>query len=219
MEDNEYYLSIENDIQFDEKQEDAQERTIRICPFLRYVLWVSWSFLTSVIISCIFRFIYRNLAVREGSVFTKTIVSILLIIVMISLMVYIYRILDSCITKCLKKKSLKKTAAVKDYIEQVNGIQENITKKESSVTVDWNGKVHGVYISDGAPSHWEIPVNTNHTYLTFSEDHHKNTVIIRFENYGNPYLDRSVHILCPYSLYNRYQNRESLTFVKGKLIK
>lgn len=214
MEDNEYYLSIENDIQFDEKQEDAQERTIRICSFLRYVLWVSWSFLTSVIISCIFRFIYRNLAVMEWSVFTKAIVSVLLIIPMTALMVHIYRILDSCRTK-----SLKKTAAVKDYIEQVNGIQENISKEESCITVDWSGKVHGVYISDGAPSHWEIPVNTNHTYLTFSEDRHKNTVTVRFENYGDPYLDRSVHILCPYSLYNKYQNRESLTFVEGKLIK
>lgn len=56
------------------------------------------------------------------------------------------------------------------------------------------------YKSKGAPSHWEIPINTNHTYLTFSEDHHKNTVTVRFENYGDPYLDRSVHILCPYSL-------------------
>lgn len=214
MEDNVYYLNIENDMHFEDNQKNVQMRAIRMYSFLRYILWISWVLLTSVIVFCIFGSIYRIQAASEGSVFAKTMVSVLLIITMNALMVHIYRILDSCRTK-----SLKKNAAVKDCIEQVNGIQENIFKKESCITVDWNGKVHGVYISDGAPSHWEIPVNTNHTYLTFSEDHHKNTVTVRFENYGDPYLDRSVHILCPYSLYNRYQNRESLTFVEGKLIK
>lgn len=214
MEDNVYYLNIENDMHFEDKQENVQMRAIRMYSFLRYIPWISWVLLTSVIVFCVFGSMYRIQAVSEWSVFTKTMVSVLLIMIMTALMVHIYRILDSCRTT-----SLKKNAAIKECIEQVNGIQKNISKKESCITVDWNGKVHGVYISDGAPSHWEIQVNTNHTYLTFSEDHHKNTVTVRFENYGDPYQDMSVHLLCPYSLYGRYQKGEGLRFVEGKLIK